>query len=167
MVPICPVSWYPEAFIYCYAENSTIWSGATPEGELSGPCVVHCWVRLCPSQARDSTWSPEVTNPGSFSRMFNHLLLPVFLTHFPLLTEHNKSIWYCRKCLVAGYHLNQGKFLSHIFLPFRVYDLHIFPVLNLLRLILTLERQVIESISFLRIINYMIVPRSSLSVHGQ
>ena len=114
-----------------------------------------------------STWSPEVTNPGTFSRMFNHLLLPVFLTHFPLLTEHNKSIWYCRKCLVAGYHLNQGKFLSHIFLPFRVYDLHIFPVLNLLRLILTLERQVIESISFLRIINYMIVPRSSLSVHGQ
>ena len=53
MVPICPVSWYPEAFIYCYAENSTIWSGATPEGELSGPCVVHCWVRLCPSQARE------------------------------------------------------------------------------------------------------------------
>ena len=114
-----------------------------------------------------STCSPEVTNPGSFSRMFNHLCLPLFLTHLPLLTEHNNSIWCCRKCLVADFHLNHGKFLSHIFLPFRVYDLHVFLVLNLLRLILTLERQVIESISFLRITNYMIVPRSSLRVHGQ
>lgn len=96
--------------------------------------------------------------------MFNRLLL----THLPLLIEHNKSIWCYRKLLVAEFHLNHGNFLSHFPLPSGIYDFYNFLVPNLLRLILTLhrERELRESISFLRITNSMIVPRSSLSAHG-
>lgn len=114
-----------------------------------------------------STWPPEVTNPGCFSRMFNHLLLPLFLTHLPLLIEHNKNIWLCRKLLAAEFHVNHAKFLSHFFLPSGICDLGIFLAPNLLRWILTPPREgeIREYINFLKRSSPMIVSRSSLSAH--
>lgn len=69
-----------------------------------------------------STWSPEVTNFGCFSGMFNHLLLPLFLTYLPLLIEHNKSIWCCKKLLVTKFQVNCDIFFSHFSLYSRIHD---------------------------------------------
>lgn len=112
-----------------------------------------------------STWYLEVTNPGCFSRMFTHLLLPLFLTHLPLLIEHNKSIWLCRKLLAAESHLNHGKFLCHFFLPSGIYNLDTFLAPSLRRWILTppREEEIREYINFLKASNPMIVSRSSSS----
>lgn len=112
-----------------------------------------------------STWYPEVTNPGCFSKMFNYLHLPLILTHLPLLIKHNKSIWLCRKLLAAEFHLNHGKFL--FFLPSGLYDLDTFLASNLLRWILTpsREEEIRKYINFLEVSNPMIESRSSLSAH--
>lgn len=87
-----------------------------------------------------STWSPEVTNPGCFPWMFNHLLPPLFLPYLPLLIERNKSIWCCGKHLAAECYLYHGKFFPHFFRPSPIYNLNALVFLGLLRLILTLLR---------------------------